>query len=372
MTLNENECLDFMLLSQRLNFGNCCVLVTKQSMFPLRDDTQRLHGRPYLNYALIGMNVIMFVWQISLDSSCVIDCTNQDLFRSFGTIPDNVINDPSRGIPTIVTSMFMHSGILHIAGNMLFLFVFGGIIEDTFGRTKYLLIYLGWGFAAALAHSAFAVATGEGNLPAVGASGAISGVLGTYLILYPRANILTIFTYFLITVRPIRAMWYIPIWFGMQVVFALLGQLGPSSGSGVAYMAHIGGFMAGIATGFVWRKLPKSLPATISTSSQGGRPGFMIRNPMIKKSRPRIEDIAPSVPEVIEGSDYYEVIAELRGVTDASDISAKYESDSRQVRITASGSRKYDLMARLPDDALNPTVKYIQFLNGIARIRLTK
>src|SRR5438105_13862896 len=127
------------MLSQRLNFGGCSVLLKILSMFPLRDDTQRLHGRPYLNYALIGMNAIMFVWQISIDPTCVFNCTSQDLFHAFGTVPDNVIQDPSRGLPSIVTSMFMHSGILHIGGNMLFLFVFGGIIEDTFGRTKYLL-----------------------------------------------------------------------------------------------------------------------------------------------------------------------------------------------------------------------------------------
>jgi HSP20 family molecular chaperone IbpA len=93
---------------------------------------------------------------------------------------------------------------------------------------------------------------------------------------------------------------------------------------------------------------------------------------MTRKSRPRIEDVALAAPEVIEGPDYYEVIAEIRGVSDASDISASYDADSRQVRIVAKGSRKYEASARLPDTAVNPVVKYIQYLNGIARIRLTK
>jgi HSP20 family molecular chaperone IbpA len=98
----------------------------------------------------------------------------------------------------------------------------------------------------------------------------------------------------------------------------------------------------------------------------------MYKPTTFRKSRPRIEDVSPVAPEVIEGPDYYEVIAEVRGVSDAGDISAKYEPDSRQLRIVASGSRKYELYAKLPDDAVNPVVKYIQYLNGIARIRLAK
>ena len=93
---------------------------------------------------------------------------------------------------------------------------------------------------------------------------------------------------------------------------------------------------------------------------------------MMRKSRPKIEDIVQTAPEVIEGPDYYEVIAEIRGVSDASDISASYDADTRQVRIMARGARKYEMLAKLPDTAVSPAVKYIQYLNGIARIRLTK
>jgi hypothetical protein len=168
-------------------------------------------------------------------------------------------------------------------------------------------------------------------------------------------------------VRRIAALWYIPIWFGLQIIFALIGQLGPSGGSGVAYMAHIGGFVAGLGTGLAWKAFAKP---TISRVQ--GRSPFTLRNPLAKKTRPKIEDVAPNVPEVIEGSDYFEVIAEVRGVADASDIAARYEPESRQVRITTSGDRKYNLLARLPDTAVNPTVKYIHYLNGIARIRLDK
>jgi hypothetical protein len=262
--------------------------------------------------------------------------------------------------------MFMHGGGAHILGNMVFLFVFGDNIEDRYGRIKYVLIYLGWGAAAALAHSLYAVSAGAGTVPAVGASGAISGILGAYLVMYPRAKIFTILVMLFITTIRIPVLIYIPFWFGMQVLFQVL-ELAGGGGGGVAYLAHIGGFVAGAATGLVWRLLPDSM------KYKGGGPGTgTVYKPTFRKSRPRIEDVAPAVPEVIEGPDYYEVIAEIRGVSDAKDISAKYEPDSRQLRIVASGSRRYELYAKLPDSAVNPVVKYIQYLNGIVRIRLAK
>jgi len=286
-------------------------------------------------------------------------------------VPDVIFSDPAHGVPTIFTSMFMHGGIAHIFGNMIFLFVFGDNIEDRYGRVKYMLLYLGWGVAAALLHSAVAVATGQGDIPAVGASGAISGVLGAYLVMYPRANIFTIIAAFFITTVRIPVLIYIPFWFGMQVLFGVLGQLGPFGGGGVAYFAHIGGFIAGAAAGLVWRALPDSIKYKGAANIAGGsKPGWA---PAMRKARPRLEDISPAAaPEVIEGPDYYEVIAEVRGVSDASDISASYEAGSRQVRIVTHGSKKYELLAKLPDTAVNPVVKYIQYLNGIARIRLAK
>ena len=335
-------------------------------MFPIHDDTERMHGRPWLNYGMIGVNIAVFVWQITVDPSCIIGCQNQELFMQYGTVPDVLFEDPQRGAATIITSMFMHGGGAHILGNMVFLFVFGDNIEDRYGRIKYILIYLGWGAAAALAHSYYAVSTGGGMVPAVGASGAISGILGAYLVMYPRAKIFTILVMLFITTVRIPVLIYIPFWFGMQVLFQVLELAGGGAG-GVAYLAHIGGFVAGAATGLVWRALPDSI------KYKGGAPGTgTTYKPTFRKERPRIEDVSPVVPEVIEGPDYYEVIAELRGISDAGDISTKYEPDSRQLRIVASGSRKYELFAKLPDSAVNPVVKYIQYLNGIARIRLAK
>jgi rhomboid family protein len=340
-------------------------------MFPIHDDTERVHGRPYLNYGMIAVNVAVFIWQISVDPSCIVGCQDEQLFFQYGSVPQVIFDDPARGIPNIFTSMFMHGGIAHIFGNMIFLFVFGDNIEDKFGRIKYILLYVGWGAAAALAHSAFAVSTGGGDVPAVGASGAISGILGAYMVMFPRARIFTVIAaFFLYTVR-IPVLIYIPLWFAMQVIFAVVGQLGPAGGGGVAYLAHIGGFAAGVAVGFAWKALPDSVKYREGIATAGGaRPAF--RGPMFRKSRPRIEDVATAAPEVIEDPDYYEVIAEIRGVSDASDISASYDADSRQVRIVANGTRKYEMSAKLPATAVNPMVKYVQYLNGIARIRLTK
>jgi membrane associated rhomboid family serine protease len=341
-------------------------------MFPIHDDTERVHGRPYLNYGMIAINVAVFVWQISIDSSCIIQCQNEQLFFDYGSVPQVIFDEPARGAPTIITSMFMHGGGGHILGNMIFLFVFGDNIEDKYGRIKYILLYLGWGIAAALAHSAYAVSTGDAGTPAVGASGAISGVLGAYMLMFPRARIYTVIAaFFLYTIR-IPVLIYIPFWFALQVIFALIGQLGPAGGGGVAYLAHIGGFVAGLAVGLAWRALPDSIKYKEGIARTGGASKPMFRRSMLGRSRPRIEDVAPVAPEVIEGSDYYEVIAEIRGVSDASDISASYDAESRQLRIVAQGARKYEASAKLPDTAVNPVVKYIQYLNGIARIRLTK
>jgi membrane associated rhomboid family serine protease len=298
----------------------------------------------------------VFIWEISVTGFFRNPVATETLFQNYGAVPESVL---SGNIASVITSMFMHGGLLHIIGNMLFLFVFGDNLEDRFGRIKYLLMYIGWGFAAALMHSLYAVSAGGGETPAVGASGAISGVMGAYLVMFPRAKVLTlIFAFFITTVR-IPAIAFIPFWFILQVIYALIGVPG-----GVAYLAHIGGFIVGLGTGYVWRlfigQSPVQLPATDRTQ-------------VIRRERPRIEDAAPqTAPEVIEGPDFYEVIAEVRGVSDASDIDARYEADSGNVRIVANGVRKYEIIAKLPKGAVNPKVEHVHYLNGIARILLSK
>jgi membrane associated rhomboid family serine protease len=148
---------------------------------------------------------------------------------------------------TAFSSMFMHGGLLHIAGNMLFLWVFGNNVEDAMGRVKFLLFYILGGLAA----MALQVAVGPSDtVPSVGASGAVAAVLGGYLLLYPRARVLTlVFLVVFFTFIQIPAMWFLLIWFGQQLLFGYFNQVDPTGGGGgVAYFAHIGGFVFGLLT----------------------------------------------------------------------------------------------------------------------------
>ena len=140
----------------------------------------------------------------------------------------------------LVTSMFMHSGILHIAGNMLFLWIFGDNVEDYFGHLPYLLFYFVCGIGSGLFHVIFNL---HSAIPAVGASGAISGVMGAYIVLYPRARILTLVFIFLV---PIPAVLVLGAWFVLQFLSGI-GSLGTATSGGVAVWAHVGGFLMGMA-----------------------------------------------------------------------------------------------------------------------------
>ena len=326
-------------------------------MFPIHDDTERIHGRPYVNYSLIAINVIVFVWEVIVTGYFSDQQAVAEIFTNYGAIPIFILNGD---LLSILTSMFLHGGIAHLIGNMVFLFVFGDNIEDRFGHIKYLLIYIIWGAAAAIIHSFFAVSAGGGMVPAVGASGAISGVMGAYLVMFPRAKIFTVIVAFFITTVRIPALAYIPFWFILQVIFGLIDPFG-----GVAYVAHIGGFVAGVGIGYLWKLFLSGRNIITPLSKMDSQ---------IKgKQRPRIQEAIPQAsPEVIEGPDFYEIIAEIPGVSDASDINATFEPDTGNVRILARGSRNYDMLAKLPATTVKPTIEYIHYLNGIARIRLTK
>lgn len=324
-------------------------------MFPIHDDTQRIHGRPYVNYGLISINIVVFIWELSFTSNFTDPIATQELFYTYGSIPLFVL---SGDITSIITSMFMHGGIAHIAGNMVFLFVFGDNIEDRFGHLKYFVIYLMWGILAAYAHSLAAMDNTDSLIPAVGASGAISGVLGAYLLLYPRAKILTIvFAFFITTVR-IPAIAFLPIWFIMQLVF---GFIFPQSG-GVAYFAHIGGFLAGLGTGYVWKLLARSRD-------------LKIRNihsyPMKKTSYNQPESqLFRGEPDIIRGPDFYEILVETRGVSGLSDISVDFEPQDRLIRIIDNRSKISQTLGNLPGDVSRYQLQEIDYVNGIIRMRL--
>ena len=145
---------------------------------------------------------------------------------------------------SLLTSMFLHGGLLHLAGNMLFLWIFGNNIEDRFGRVRYLAFYLIGGFVAAVAHIAVQP---RSTIPIVGASGAIAAVMGAYLVLYPKAKVTTALTFFVIFVRKISAVWLLAFWFVSQFFLA--------PGSGVAWVAHVGGFVFGALVASVVRMI---------------------------------------------------------------------------------------------------------------------
>ncbi len=146
---------------------------------------------------------------------------------------------------SVLTAMFSHAGLLHLGGNMLFLWIFGNNVEDSMGRVRYLVFYLLCGLAAFALQTAF----GPGSeIPTLGASGAVAGVLGGYLLLYPRARVLTaIFIILFFTFIEIPAILFLLIWFGQQALFGALDLTQPTGGGGVAYFAHVGGFLAGLA-----------------------------------------------------------------------------------------------------------------------------
>jgi membrane associated rhomboid family serine protease len=306
---------------------------------------------------LIAINAIVFLAEVIMTANFSDRASTNALLQNYGAIPYKILGGD---IFSAVSSMFLHGGIAHLIGNMLFLFVFGDNIEDKFGRIKYVLIYIGWGLAAALAHSFYAMSTGGGEIPAIGASGAVSGVLGAYLVLFPRAKIFTVIAAFFITTVRIPAIAYIPFWFVMQVILSLINPLG-----GVAYVAHIGGFLAGLLTGYL-------LKNAIT--------GYSMPTPQIRYQRKDRQNPATmpdmtihTPPEVIKGSNFYEIIAEMPGLASQSEIQASYDPNNQSVRVFTTGQRKYDINIRLPD-VQNDIVKIdqIRYLNGIVRIRISK
>jgi len=211
-------------------------------LLPLRDENPT-SSPPHITRLLIIVNVIVFIF-MWLPSYLPIDFPSfwasispEEVVWKYGMIPENIMN--GERLYTIFTSMFLHGGIIHLAGNMLFLSIFGDNIEDTFGRARYVLFYFLCGTAASLTHTLITV---DLSIPTIGASGAISGILGAYLILYPRARVLTIVFYGWISFVRIPAIFFLGFWFILQWLYILL-----EAGGGVAYWAHIGGFVAGMA-----------------------------------------------------------------------------------------------------------------------------
>ena len=211
-------------------------------MIPLRDDNPT-RTTPFVNYALIASCVAVFFWQVSLGPRM------EAAIYAFGLIPDVLLGDARlppeiATVPawlTVFTSMFMHGGWMHLLGNMLYLWIFADNVEDRFGHGRFIVFYVLCGIGAALAQ---ALPDPQSQIPMVGASGAISGVLGAYMLMFPRAHVLVLIPLGVLTrVVHLPALLVLGLWFAMQLLSEMLA---PASGGGVAFRAHIGGFVAGM------------------------------------------------------------------------------------------------------------------------------
>lgn len=211
-------------------------------MLPLRD-TVRTRSLPVLTYSLIGISVLIFIVEAGMGPVAF-----RGMLNRFGLVPARLSLARPLSYLTLLTSVFLHGSWFHLISNMWTLHIFGDNVEDRMGRGRYLLFYLMAGVIAGLTHALFAP---QSRLPTVGASGAIAGVLGAYFLLYPRGRVLTLVPLFILPwFVEIPAFIYLGIWFLSQVSSGLvsLGHLGAGgSFSGIAWWAHIGGFVAGLA-----------------------------------------------------------------------------------------------------------------------------
>jgi len=207
-------------------------------MFPIGDDNSGERSFPLVTYALIALNVLFFLVELNGGDSFI---------QQWSLVPRRFLANPAGDFPTIFTSMFMHAGWLHLLGNMLYLWIFGDNVEDSFGHAKFLIFYLLCGIAATFAQLVF---TATSSVPNLGASGAIAGVLGAYIVMFPRGQVRVMMGRGII---PMPALVVIGFWIVLQFVSGI-GSISQSAETGgVAYLAHIGGFIAGIVLSFVFR-----------------------------------------------------------------------------------------------------------------------
>jgi len=240
-------------------------------MLPLRDENPHPPGfKPILTILLITINVVVFFYEIAYTGQFweFSNARAAQLFFEWGDVPTCIagssfiavqggqISCPAMPYVSLLSSTFLHGGLMHLGGNMLFLWIFGDNIELKFGRAKFLGIYLVWGLVAGLAHMAI---DPQSSIPAVGASGAISGVLGAYLAIFPKVRIMTFLMLgFFWRMMHIQARWFLPFWLVFQNLLPLFISGFGVAGGGVAYMAHIGGFVIGFATGYMYKKTHSS------------------------------------------------------------------------------------------------------------------
>jgi membrane associated rhomboid family serine protease len=207
-------------------------------MLPIGDDNSGRRTAPLVTYALIALNVLFFFVELS---------GGEAFIGKWAFVPSRFLADPVGDFLTLFTSMFMHAGWVHLGGNMLYLWIFGDNVEDRFGHIMFIIFYLISGLAATFAQLAFSVGS---NVPNLGASGAIAGVLGAYILLFPKGRVKVLQGQGVVQVPALLA---IGMWIVLQF-FSGIGSIADTAKTGgVAYMAHIGGFLAGLALTFLFR-----------------------------------------------------------------------------------------------------------------------
>jgi membrane associated rhomboid family serine protease len=221
-------------------------------MFPLRD-TIPSQTFPFVTLSLILINLLIFLYEVSLGAQL------NSFIYTFGVIPLNytttLLTDPIKIIPFIpplFTSIFLHGGWMHVISNMWYLWIFGDNIEDKTGHFRFLIFYLSCGILATIAHI-FINPTSE--IPTIGASGAIAGVMGAYILLFPKSKITTlIFLFIFIQIVEIRAIFFLGFWIVIQVISGMFSVGLTGQSGGVAWWAHIGGFLSGVLLVFIFKK----------------------------------------------------------------------------------------------------------------------
>jgi len=209
-------------------------------MIPLRDVIPS-RTTPYVTVTIIALNALVFLYQLSLGES------GNEFVLYFGLIP------AAFSWVTVFTSMFLHGGLLHFGGNMLYLWIFGDNVEDRMGHGRFVVFYLLCGTAAALAQT---IMVPDSTIPMVGASGAIAGVMGAYFVLYPKSRIVTLVPIFIFfQIFEVPAIFFLGVWFLMQFAYGV-GSVATatSGGGGIAFWAHVAGFLAGVSSVIVFRR----------------------------------------------------------------------------------------------------------------------
>ncbi len=208
-------------------------------LFPIGDDNSTRRTFPLVILLLILANALFFIAELALGEAFIVQ---------WSFVPQRFLANPVAGFLTLFTSMFMHAGWLHIAGNMLYLWIFGDNVEDRFGHVKFLIFYLICGLAATFAQMAFNM---HSEIPNLGASGAIAGVLGAYILMFPKGRIKVLLVNRVVL---LPALIVLGLWIALQFFSGIGSIMGSTDEGGVAYMAHIGGFVTGFILTFFFRK----------------------------------------------------------------------------------------------------------------------